>query len=67
MTVPVDGVKILILVLVSAVSVLIIVILALLLTFPLMEQVTRGCVVEQQDIRRDGQIPFIRIPSQWPK
>ena len=33
-------------------------ILALLPTSPQMEPVTRGCMVELETIRRDGQLPF---------
>ena len=50
---PVDGVQIPILVIPSAVRSVTLVVLALLSVYPLMEQVTRGCVVEQEDIRRE--------------
>jgi len=48
MTVPVDGVKTLTLVLVFVMWSVTLILVALLSTSPLMEQVTRGCVVEYQ-------------------
>jgi len=62
MTVPVDGVKTLSLVLVSAVQLLIVVAVTLH-TFPLTEQVTRECVVEQEDTRRGPLMGFMDMVS----
>ena len=53
--VPVDGLKILTLVLVFAE--LMAGILVHLPTSPLMRQVTRGCVAEQEDIRKESNMP----------
>jgi len=57
-TVPVDGVVTLDLTLASTVLLAIASILALMPSSPLMEQVTRGCVVELEDTRKEGQTAF---------
>ena len=57
-SVPVDGVVTLTLTLASAVLLALATILALMPSSPLMEQVTRGCVVELKDTRREGQSAF---------
>ena len=61
MIVPLDGVKTHTLMLVSVVWSVTLIMAALLPTSPLMEQVTRGCVVEQEDIRKEKQMAFMRI------
>ena len=53
-----DGVKTLTLALVFVVWSVTTILAALLSTSPLMEQVTRGCVVEQEDTRRELALPL---------
>jgi len=57
----VDSVKTLTLVLVSVVWSVMMLIHALLPTSPLMEEVIRECVVEQEDIRRETQMLSMHI------